>query len=104
MGYSYVLRKITEDGEVFLFRRWIKKPARSAEFSQELRYARHWKDKTNAERFRKRNFDVLEKFEVFKVIKKRTCEYCGNLISKETKTSAKFCSEECRKKSHKENK
>lgn len=103
MGHSYVLKMVTENGESFLFRRWIKKPSRSAEFSQELRYARHWKDKTNAERFRKRNLDVLGNFEVFKVIRKRYCDYCGTLIDKQMKTSAKFCSEECRKKSHKEN-
>jgi hypothetical protein len=98
---SYVLRRKTKDDEGFeFFKEWVEKT--SPLFAEKLRYARHWKDKTNCTRFLARNKDTLRNLEIFRVIADRHCEYCGVELEKKRRTSSKYCSDECRNRAFKE--
>lgn len=100
---SYILKtdtKINESTEILYFKGWAGKQSKHPEFSNKLRFAKHWKEKTNCKRFYNRNQETLSRygFEIDRVIKERTCEQCGGAMDKETRTDAKFCSELCRVK------
>ena len=94
---------IGDDPGVLYFRGWAGKKSKHPEFSDKLRFAKHWKDKTNCKRFLNRNIDHLEKYKLIidRVIRKRNCEYCGVILEKEARTQSRFCSDLCRVKDFK---
>ncbi|MFT5452691.1 MAG: putative nucleic acid-binding Zn ribbon protein [Enterobacterales bacterium] len=99
---SYVLRRKIADEDYEFFREWVKKTSKSPLYSEKFRYARHWKDKTNCERFLSRNKGALKNVEPFRVIADRHCEYCGTELEKERRTTSTYCTDDCRKKAFKE--
>jgi len=104
---SYVLKtdlKIGDSEETLYFRGWAGKNSKHPNFADKIRFARHWKDKTNCKRFLNRNMEHLEKYQLYvdRIIKYRTCEYCGGPIEKESRTDTKFCSDYCKMKANRE--
>ena len=100
---SYVLKTEMVIGDtpgVLFFRGWAGKKSKHAEFTDKLRFAKHWKDRTNCKRFLKRNYEHLEKYQFVdqKIYKKRHCDFCGSLIDLEARSQTRFCSDLCRVK------
>ena len=104
---SYILKShatINGSEEILYFQGWAGKKSKHAQFSNKIRFAKHWKDKTNCKRFHNRNQDALSRYnlEVERVIVQRTCEQCGAVIDKESRTDSRFCSEACRNRNFKQ--
>ena len=103
---SYILKTDTAiDQPEIYFGGWVSRNSKNPVLSEELRFARHWGDKTNCKRFLARNADILidkHKFYVERVIADRFCEFCGLELDQYTRTDAKYCSDECRLKAFKE--
>lgn len=104
---SYILKTLTNingSEEILYFKGWAGKNFKHPEFSNKLRFARHWMDKTNCKRFYKRNQGSLARygFDIDRVIAQRSCEQCGTTLDKDTRADSKFCSESCRNKHFKQ--
>ena len=104
---SYILKTLTNINgscEPLYFKGWAGKNSKHPEMATKIRFAKHWKDKTNCKRFFLRNKETLGKlgFEVERIIAQRMCEQCGTIIDKDNRTDTKFCSESCRNKHFKQ--
>lgn len=97
--------KIGDSEEVIYFKGWAGKGSKHPEFSDKIRFAKHWKEKTNCKRFYNRNQETLSKYKFYveRIIQERRCEHCGCVLDRETRTDAKFCSELCRVKDFQQN-